>query len=642
MFQRILTVLVCFALCGCSEIEEALLPINAKFNKSFPPNAEVRVAEEGLRALLVQDKAKTKAFDDYYASRLELRALTCAQGLSINRFDRLNAVRSLPVKRDCLSAQDTQLLQYLGTKQVGIRLAQPPLRPLSPLGPPTSIPNPSGVEIFSGVGASDAGVALLRGIRGEFISIEIPSGKKIAALPPQPEAGNRIILSPNGRVGVIQGRSGGVMFFDLETGAKLWENREINQFLAWLPESSAALTSDAKSSALSIIDFDAGTVDPHPLGMRGQTWALSAGKSPSRTLLGSGREFSLLEHSRTAEGIQASKVKSFRISDGQGVTSTPPTLVVDGKAIVFVSVRDFMLVDLDSGQETIWRTGEFLANRYAKLDETTLLVDSYTTGKGGSKSWLFDIVQATLAPIEPEAGPTGYLSDLDGRTGFMRRSSGQVWVGDALKAGDPISLESLLSTFNMERQLAKLDAESRSSEASSGRSFYGSSAPAPAPDFRPAPAAPAWNSTPSTKTVSSNSLIEPLARDAQIEGVGVYQGTTSADQPTTGGRKAGKVEVRVRRSAKPIVLVLSSYEPVRWMLTLEPGATLAAVLVSGYYQSEVVGAGSARVVTTGDRYAYKLDTPEFASLNRETMRWTGKGITVFQGRYEGTSFSVGG
>lgn len=104
----------------------------------------------------------------------------------------------------------------------------------------------------------------------------------------------------------------------------------------------------------------------------------------------------------------------------------------------------------------------------------------------------------------------------------------------------------------------------------------------------------------------------------------------------------GAVEVSIRRSSKPVVLVLSSYEPVLWRLKLESGAKLSAVLVSGYYDSQVVGAGSARIVKIGSNHAYKSGGAEYNALNLEVLRLTGKTIGIFQGRYEGASFSTGG
>ncbi|MGH8807705.1 MAG: hypothetical protein ACREX0_07495, partial [Noviherbaspirillum sp.] len=130
-------------------------------NKAFPPNAEVRVAEEGLRALIQQDQAGAKSFEEQYAARLELRALTCIQGLSLGRFDSVAKVKGLQLNRDCLNAQDAQLLQYLGIRQVAVRVSQPPLRPKAPLGPPASVRMEGGASIFSGVAASNAGIAVL-------------------------------------------------------------------------------------------------------------------------------------------------------------------------------------------------------------------------------------------------------------------------------------------------------------------------------------------------------------------------------------------------------------------------------------------------------------------------------------------------
>jgi hypothetical protein len=88
--------------------------------------------------------------------------------------------------------------------------------------------------------------------------------------------------------------------------------------------------------------------------------------------------------------------------------------------------------------------------------------------------------------------------------------------------------------------------------------------------------------------------------------------------------------------------VLSSYEAVHWDLKLEPGARLAAVLVSSYKQPRVTGNGAARVMMMGGQYAYKIDTSEYNVLNMAVQRMTGKPIYYFQGRYEGSEFSVGG
>jgi hypothetical protein len=37
-----------------------------------------------------------------------------------------------------------------------------------------------------------------------------------------------------------------------------------------------------------------------------------------------------------------------------------------------------------------------------------------------------------------------------------------------------------------------------------------------------------------------------------------------------------------------------------------------------------------------------MESPEYRNLNLDALKWTGKSIGVFQGRYEGGSFNVGG
>ena len=81
---------------------------------------------------------------------------------------------------------------------------------------------------------------------------------------------------------------------------------------------------------------------------------------------------------------------------------------------------------------------------------------------------------------------------------------------------------------------------------------------------------------------------------------------------------------------------------MRWMLISEPGARLSAVLLSGYHQSSVVGAGSSRIVNLGQKYAYTSNSNEYKTLDEDVMRMTGRRIQMMQGRYEGSAFSVGG
>jgi hypothetical protein len=131
------------------------------------------------------------------------------------------------------------------------------------------------------------------------------------------------------------------------------------------------------------------------------------------------------------------------------------------------------------------------------------------------------------------------------------------------------------------------------------------------------------------------------ASDAQIEAVGVYEsalGSHGVGKPSI----PGVITVALRRSDKPIVLVLSSYEPVSWRIAGARSADLKAVLLSGYSSSTLSGAEDVQVVRIGNHYAYQRGDSGFGELQREVIKRTGKSIGNFQGQYSGTSFVVGG
>jgi hypothetical protein len=140
--------------------------------------------------------------------------------------------------------------------------------------------------------------------------------------------------------------------------------------------------------------------------------------------------------------------------------------------------------------------------------------------------------------------------------------------------------------------------------------------------------------------VSGITSLTRLARAAQVEAVSVYE-AVAVHSPRI-PRPRGPVTVLVRASSKPVVLVLSSHQAVQWELSLEPGTILRAVLLSGYGESRVVGAGDALVTSIGGFYAFKYGSAEFKHLESEVMRCTGRHIGTFQSVYAGKSFEVGG
>src|SRR6185436_20402165 len=84
----------------------------------------------------------------------------------------------------------------------------------------------------------------------------------------------------------------------------------------------------------------------------------------------------------------------------------------------------------------------------------------------------------------------------------------------------------------------------------------------------------------------------PAAGGEEVHVFGMYETVRSRD---AGEHKRGTVTVRVERTA-PQVLVLSAYEPARWVIAPAPGAQLRAVIVSGYHSHQVEAPRSVKII----------------------------------------------
>ncbi len=619
-------VLLSLSLTGCDRIEALFLSPAEKINRAFPPSAEVRATAEDLQSHVGTDTPLGNEIAAHYGNRLELRALTCAQGLMISRIDTVEQVRQQPIRRDCLNDQDLALLEFLQIRQVGWRLGLPALSPLQPLGEP-QLSSP-GLPIFSGIAASAANVAVIRGTSGDLLSLQIPSGKTMAKLPRRQDAQTHTArLSPNGRVlALTSGYNRGLEFLDTETGTVLWETDRLNRFLTWLPALSTGLASDLRGQ-LTIIDFEAGEIQQGAPVLQRQTWATPLMPGSSRIAIGALHNVNVIDYQRTPEGVQGEIVRQLKLSSGAGVTSRGPTAMRDSKSLLLVSVNDLMTVDLASGQETLWKTDRLIAANYAKLSESSVLVDVYDSPTK-STPWVLNIEDSTMAPVTTEAGRQGILFELEGRTGFLRREHDGIWFGDRLQQGEAQALEEFLRARNLERQMAKLNAMTQGHAAAVNDLIR-----------RAPPRVPSQGSGLSPKTpVLSAGQYAQQAKGARIEAIGVYE--SSKGLPQGPGNRPGQVRVDIGSSSQPQVLVLSSYESVRWQINPQPGSQIKLILTSSYYPAFVEGAGSIPVATIGTASAYRRDSEDYGRLTSEVLRLTLQPIANFQGSYYGEHFRL--
>ncbi len=129
----------------------------------------------------------------------------------------------------------------------------------------------------------------------------------------------------------------------------------------------------------------------------------------------------------------------------------------------------------------------------------------------------------------------------------------------------------------------------------------------------------------------------------EVHLVGVYEANSNH---RAGYHPSGQVEVKVTRQDKPIILALSSYEPVEWNIQLEPGVVVEKVILNGYHDQKVIGISGIPI----EEYSYEETgrylgnfTYEWESspaLVKQLNQLTGNQLTSFQGCYRGTQFEI--
>jgi RNA polymerase sigma factor (sigma-70 family) len=129
---------------------------------------------------------------------------------------------------------------------------------------------------------------------------------------------------------------------------------------------------------------------------------------------------------------------------------------------------------------------------------------------------------------------------------------------------------------------------------------------------------------------------------AELHGVGMYDARDGNGAP---------VVVEVRRTDKPVVLVLSSYFSVLWRVKVAAGAKLKAVIVGGWFEQEIEGVPAGvpvayKVGQPGRKedhfYAYAADTFGYRRMVDRLNDLTGLLVSTFQLEHTGTAFVIDG
>lgn len=619
--------LVTATLSGC----DALFTLGAesKINSAIPISAEL----ENARKAVADEVAgsQQKSFDAEWKRRMTLRALNCAKGYTPSWYTSVSTVRDKLTDRSCFHDQDLETAKWVGYLRLGSALTKPALKQI-----PANFPKliSADAQIRGAAFADNAGVAVITTDEGSMLLIDLASGEVIRRNK-APE-GTLGILSPNGRLVSFGSPSNSyVSFYSTETGeevSKVYKTREWQ--MHWLANDCALYSKD-DNRKVAVVDFTSGKEVEVPFSNVIRVFPVPG--QLEQFIVGTWTSTAKLALSRMGGETSVKILEERKLETGHGWSRNMTYQTINGSLIVNLSVSQFSLslLDVQTLESNIVDFGPgagfHVISATADSDKLILRTNALVGAKEVAptmRDYIYSISDKTITPLQlPIPSRLIFVPSLKAVMGI---SGSRIERYEPTPSADnPIPVQQVASErriYDAERKMALAEQTANSSDSRGGPvpySYKSAASPMPAPGAASAP-------------------LSNLAADTRVEAVGVYQGAgrqaRSGQQPSP----ASSIEVRVRRSDKPIILVLSSYEAVRWMLITEPGARIAAVFLSGYNQSSVVGAGSARIISMGQKYAYSMQGREFRDLDDDVFRLTGRRIALLQGRYEGNSFSVGG
>lgn len=601
------SVAVFVLLAGC-DLRERFGSAEERINAAVPMGIDVRQARERLAEQFGTASGDRTQLDNAWNGRLRARALTCSPDFTPTWRHSSNEVRAAVGNKACFAEFDRKLARWIGAQRVRLLLNEP----APPVG--AVLPSLTLSGQLAGV-SSHAPVAVV--ISGDgFELVALDSGRSLFK---ERGSAGTLSLAPNGRI-FVQTLSGGVSRIRaVEGGESLLELADARS-VQWLDSWFIGVRSanNKPSYLLSLNTAEEAPVVVNTFGSHGNDVLLPVPGNVGRFNLLTFPGLYQLEAKESAGkfGVTVVTEKPGVQSALMPITMGIGRLSPDGRSWLLDRSGTFVRLDLTSleVQETNFqplhvdtvvptsRPDQYVLELRAPME---------AANPGAQTKYLYDVSAGTLARLEGADAqrPVTYLAGV-GR--LARISPPTVWLLDKLETAAPQAVSEVLNAQLEEVNQARLNKVQLEQQRIA--------------------ASPA---------LQTGSPLLPYVRDAQVEGVGIYEPVERLAQPGQ-SRSSGRVTVTVRRSGQPLVLVLTSYEPVQWQLKLEPGARLGAVLVGGYYDSNVQGAGEARVLKIGRHYAYQQDGAEFAALQREVTRWAGRPISLFQTNYRGNSFSVGG
>jgi len=563
------------------------------------PKYPVSVDTERIFALaieLAEDKTGREAIRQSHADWLKLRESHCGAMEKLEKEGAANAAGS------CYAALDKQRRDTLNQIRIALLLGKSAPPNTSAADANVSIAFASPRYQNRAVVAPGGSLAAVTSPTGEIDIYDLVSGQHVRSMNGERQA-VRVEFSRNGRlmfVGKQQRR--GVRVFDVYSGDEL---KEITEILGpYVPLDGGRLLVYADGAALGIYDVPNGKLLATGLFAKSSIGALAVDHATN------------IVSAATRDGW-ISLWQIVPIGEGGGMTARPLSetrlygsneyvqeleffeggrklfVVVSGGNLETISVPELQRTQT-TGMSGLYLRG---LSRIPGTDRFVLLANK----RSGQDS--------ALAVLDPAAG-TGVMMD------ESRQFLAVAPVGD---------VKNRLLFLNSQGMWTKeLPAESAAEPLSNVMARVGAIA-APRPSR--------------TTIVPSIPMAPRILPNTRVEAIGVYEGALPGGRTRKFREKiAGTVTVTVGSMKTPLALVLSSYEPVNWVVQ-SGGARVTHILISGRGESKVNAVPGADVMRIGSAYAYKNGGT--GALNASVMQYLGRGIDRFQGIYTGSSFSVG-
>lgn len=593
---------------GCGEISDRFKDRETRISQALPPSIEL-TAFAGAAGKAAEPIVGRRSFIEAELAAFKTRrALECAKGVNPSWKDSTADLRSQLKDSACFAKLEAELLVWLRRMHVGTHLLLPS-SPVDAKSLSASILFDQRTRVHLAEGGS---LALVSHDRGWEL-VDLSSGNKLRqavysngvpkAVPPT--------LSANGRVALAWPSQGRPTLEELESGRVLEDVGATGATgFRWLGPTMAIVSMESGRKAI-LVDYKTGHTAELP---RDGAWTYGGGIStadPQEYLLFGEQHARLVRIDSTPSRMTVTGLRDIPLR-GAFLLSERSAKSSDGRYLLAYALPEVILIDLQTAQTISLGPWPGHLFRLAPHGDPNKFFVSGMINDVRSATYVLDLRDRSVARVAEaaESAPEWTYWPAAGR--YVVAGNGGLRVVEAPPSTEaPVALDELVARAQIAENERKL--------AAAANALQDPRALAEPKPVRPQLAVPSG---------------------ARVLAVGAYEsksGMHGVGRP----RVAGAIDVTVRRTSYPVVLVLSSYEPVNWRLQLMPGAQLSGVLLFGYHDSVVVGQGDAKFHRAGRMYAHERSSQEFVQLNREVERLTGLEISNFQGAYSANSFAVG-